>query len=398
MSLLLRCARTRLDGATAAEIRELAAGKIDWPGLRAMAHRHRVMPLLYRSLFKTCPEIVPEDALAELRLDFQANAARNIELTTELLKVLEALELGGIPAVAYKGPVLAQVAYGDIALRQFGDLDVLIREGDLWSARDMLNGIGFEPEPPYDRFERGNYHRGDGEFTLRQGERDICLEIHWYPVTRAFTFEPDPAQLIRSAREIDLLGQEVREIHPETMLLILCVHGTHDGWPRLNAICDIAEQIHAHPEMDWGRTFQLADKLGSQRMLKLGMLLASDVLGIIFQEPVVEFIHSDPAAASLARQVSRKLILSDGQSTSLNPRWLELKARERVQDKVRFVVALLFKPSIEDWSLMRLPSSLGFLSVLFRPFRVMVKNSSLSSVRRYPAVRDLEGNHVPQIQ
>jgi hypothetical protein len=398
MELLLHCSRTRIDETTATHIRELANGEIDWPSLRALAHRHRVMPLLYRSLYKTCSELVPEDALGYLRQDYQANAARNLILTGELLKVLDAMESAGIPAIAYKGYVLAQTAYGDIALRQFNDLDVLIQEENLWRARDELAPLGFEPVPPYDRFERGNYHRGDGEFKLRHREREITLEIHWLPVTRSFTFEPDLEDLFQRAQEIELEGWGIRRIPPETMLLVLCVHGTHDGWPRINFICDIAEYIHSEPEMDWERTFNLAHQFGSQRMLRIGMLLASDVIGVTFSEPMLQFIHSDPTASSLARKISRKLILSDSQNASLNLRWLEIQARERNQDKLRFGVELLLKPSVEDWSLMRLPSWLGFLYIPLRYLRVMIKNSSLTSVRRNPAAREVERTHAPDIQ
>lgn len=146
IELLLKSARTRLDGATAAQIRELAAGEIDWPGLRGLAHRHRVMPLLYRSLYKTCPELVPEDALAELRLDYQANAARNMFLNRELIKILHFFETEGIQAIPFKGPTLAEEAYGNLALRQFNDLDILIQEGDVLEARDLMISHDYQPE------------------------------------------------------------------------------------------------------------------------------------------------------------------------------------------------------------------------------------------------------------
>ncbi len=52
--LLVCCARTRLDPETTERIHSLTKNGIDWEYLVGAAARHRVMPLLCRSLEKTC--------------------------------------------------------------------------------------------------------------------------------------------------------------------------------------------------------------------------------------------------------------------------------------------------------------------------------------------------------
>ena len=52
----------------------------------------------------------------------------NLYLTQEMLKLLSAFRKKGIPAIPYKGPVLAQAVYGNVGLRQFGDLDITVPE------------------------------------------------------------------------------------------------------------------------------------------------------------------------------------------------------------------------------------------------------------------------------
>jgi hypothetical protein len=90
---------------------------------------------LYQSLNTTCPEAVPKANLAQLRNYFHANAQRNLFLTQELLKLLTLFKTNGISAIPYKGPVLAVAVYGNLALRQFGDLDILVHKRDVLRAK-----------------------------------------------------------------------------------------------------------------------------------------------------------------------------------------------------------------------------------------------------------------------
>ena len=43
-----------------------------------------------------------------------------------------------IEALAFKGPTLSQMAYGDITLRQYSDLDILVDEKEIFKAGSVL--------------------------------------------------------------------------------------------------------------------------------------------------------------------------------------------------------------------------------------------------------------------
>ncbi|RXM21985.1 hypothetical protein EO238_26195, partial [Citrobacter sp. AAK_AS5] len=60
-----------------------------------------------------------------------------------LLRLQQLMESHGIRLVPIKGPVLARLAYGDVALRQFEDLDLIVRRPDLVCAVDLLERDGF---------------------------------------------------------------------------------------------------------------------------------------------------------------------------------------------------------------------------------------------------------------
>ncbi len=144
--LLLCCARISSDSSRAEQLRALLHKDLDWAVLRRIAHQHGVVPLVYWRLSNTCPEAVPTAVLDRLRGDIHANSLRNLSLTRELLRLLNLFEAQGIFAIPYKGPALAAFAYGNLALRQFADLDILVRKHDVPRAKEVFISAGYRSE------------------------------------------------------------------------------------------------------------------------------------------------------------------------------------------------------------------------------------------------------------
>ncbi|NET52279.1 MAG: nucleotidyltransferase family protein, partial [Merismopedia sp. SIO2A8] len=168
IELLLSCARTKIDAPIAEQIKNLIEQGINWEHLTKTAKRHGVMPLLYQSLNNTGPNKVPQQILNQLRDNFQANTLHNLFLSQELLKILKLFEANDISAIPFKGPVLAAWAYGNLALRQFSDLDILVNKQDFPRARDLLISQGYN---------RCNQLYWECELTSDQGLYNI--DIHW---------------------------------------------------------------------------------------------------------------------------------------------------------------------------------------------------------------------------
>ena len=71
-------------------------------------------------------------------------------LTGELVKVMELLEDNGIKAFTYKGPVLASQAYGNIGLREFGDIDIFIEKENALKVKDLMIDNEYSVYPKID--------------------------------------------------------------------------------------------------------------------------------------------------------------------------------------------------------------------------------------------------------
>src|SRR5262249_42701587 len=133
--LLLYCARSSPD---ARSIRDLVSKGIDWQTLLKLAAQHCVRPMLLQTLKSVCWDAVPPKIQLELTLFNKANVQKNLLFTGELLRLFGLFQQNAILIATFKGPVLAHSVYGHISLREFSDLDILVREADLSKAEDIL--------------------------------------------------------------------------------------------------------------------------------------------------------------------------------------------------------------------------------------------------------------------
>ena len=375
IDLLLSCSRTQLNNLHRDRIKSLLRQNINWDYLMETAQRHKVMTLLYQSLKATCPEAVPQTTLKQLRFLFQVNYLRNQFLTEELLKLLTLFEKSNISAVPFKGPVLAVKAYGNLALRQFSDLDILIHKRDIFRVKELLLFQGYQLAshiPPTDIYKLMHL-RAACEYNFFNKERCVTVEPHWDFTQRKLCISLNLESLWQNLKEISLDGKTVPTFSLEDSLLIVCINGTKDHWRTLKHICDVAELIRSHQEIDWDRLIQQTRITGCKRILLLGLFLANDILGANLPEKIWKHIETDLALKDLVLQVNKRLFDSTtrpskhfGGNFSL---W-DIQVRERLLDKVWYCSNLVFGPNEGDADFLPLPDYLAWIYPFIRPFRL----------------------------
>lgn len=346
MCILLAAARTNLRNEDAQRVRALAADQPDWDALMRLATRHQVTPLLFRSLYSACPELVPPDVLDKLRGSYTAAALHNMFMTSELVSLMQTLEAKGIPAATIKGPSLALTAYGDPGLRLFSDLDILIHKTDFARARAVLADCGYQPALDLTPEEERAHLRVHHDYPLEHAHKSVVVELQWGIMESPFRFPRDLDQWWGRFQYQPIAGKQVMSMPAEDMLHILCVHGCKHLWERLSWICDLNEMICAHPQLDWEALAVYAQRLGSRRMVRVGLLLTHLLLETRLPSQVVDDLGSDHVALQLAARSCVRLF--NPQSLELNleeeaPLYY-LRMHERWRDRAR--IALHFYPSL----------------------------------------------------
>jgi len=278
IALLLCCSRTRLDTKTIKSIHSIVQRKIDWDYIIKIAITHRVFPLLYRSLKITCPPSVPIHHLDRLQLYYLNNAGDNLARTTRLLELILLFEDHHIITIPFKGPVLAESAYGDLALRQFTDLDILVYRDQVFDAYQLLLFQGYRTDVSFNAKQIKEYSKTEYSLAATDEDSGMIVELHW-EITGRYTgcsFGLD--HFGNRLEKTTILGRQIHQFPAEDLLVYLCIHGAKDGWNILDRVCCVAELIRSYTDMDWKRVEQLSDKIHCRRMLHLGLFLAHHLL------------------------------------------------------------------------------------------------------------------------
>src|SRR5262245_17622226 len=175
---LLNCVVVNSSSATQ-EMMALLQDGIDWDRLIRVASHHGVLPLLHRTLQGLECDKVPEPVLRGLQQHFRSNALRNLFLVGEMLRILSLLQGLGIWAIPFKGPVLAASIYGDSSLREFVDLDILVRKSDVFRARDLLLREGYAMDTPMTESEQLARLESGCAMSLSRHDGKAIVDLHW---------------------------------------------------------------------------------------------------------------------------------------------------------------------------------------------------------------------------
>ncbi|MGH9685107.1 MAG: nucleotidyltransferase domain-containing protein [Candidatus Acidiferrales bacterium] len=371
--LLVACARTRINSSAAAQIAELLSQPLDWEYVLAEAAENSIVPLLERQLRAVAPGSVPPVPMEWLKNATRANVVRCLFLASELTKILARFESEGIQAVPYKGPVLALQAYGDVILRDFDDLDIILRQSDMPRANEIMLALGYQARFPWILGSAGSLSMIPGEYNYRDDARRIMVELHTERTFRHFPRFADIDDFATRLERVEFAGQRIASFSPEDTLILLCIHGAKDFWERLSWIADVSELIQAH-SLAWEEVFARSEAIGATRMLSVGLSLASALLGAPLPAMARDRVRPDRVAALVVSQISQRALNRHSPPLSAVGRF---RFRSRMmRGRVigfRYAMRLALVPAEEDWEMIRLPASLSPLYLALRPLRLLRK-------------------------
>lgn len=375
IELLLLCARPQTDDDAVARIRTLLQQKLDWQLIFQLAEYHRTIPLLAFHLHNDAPDLLANDIQTELQTSRINSTQQNLVLGMEVLRLTDLLSAKGINAVPFKGPVSAMLAYGDMALRACGDIDLLVTQIDHGKAEKVLEHDGYTVETRYqDAMQSSLWHE----------QRQISVDLHWgIPPIRP---RLNSDQLRRGLRPITLLTKPVLTFSPCDTLLVTARNAVKEYWkPSLHHVSDIAALTINYTNDDWRIAFTRAREIGCQRILIAAVLLAHRLLNLTLPAAAPGKLFSHQGINKVVDELQDHLFLNPGEQVTE----LLMKPHHHRQKQIYFLTLTdslwnrslywlnwASTPNKADLDFVTLPKTLSFLYFFIRPLRLLVKRMS----------------------
>lgn len=345
----------------------------------ALADLHAVGPLAFSSLGGHQAGVQDSLLKTELAASHQVNVFRNLALAAELVALCKRFAANQILAVPLKGPALAALAYGDVGLRAFADLDLFVRREQVIPARDLLREAGFEMYSKVHHSSDAAYLRSiNAEFTMCRGNTSV--DLHWRVLPDFFPFHLDSESLWAGVTTQRLAGHHLPAFSPEHQLLYLAAHGAKHYWAKLRWACDFAKFLQVVP-VDWSRTLELAQAAGKPLMLTHALALVRKLFHLELPAAAARLV--DAKAEDLAERVCAWIIASDARPPETPTQaWFLSQFTDGLADTMRLWHGMAFAPTEAEWRLVQLPPALYPLYYPIRLGRMAVKYVSGSGTTR----------------
>ena len=338
--------------------------QLDWDYVVTTARAHGLLPLLQKYLTNTT---VPGHVLSCLKREAVANSQSMLHLVGKQLRVYNAFQEHGIPVAIFKGAILAQMAYGEMCLRQAGDIDVLINRRDFAQARGLLESLGYEMTPRLTPAQLASHLRNNCEIQFMRDEWFTVVDLHWDLAPRSFSFGLKADEVMSRLQSVSLAGATVQTFGSEDLALYQAMHGAKHLWRRLEWISSLAETLRETPELDWDTVINRAANARATRMLALGLRLVEQFSDV----PVpAASVDKDGTMQIMAAGIRAHIFNTFGYADSTETNLYNLRIMDRKRDALISGLRSIFVPTLPDWQTLALPSSLHPLYYAYRPLRL----------------------------
>jgi len=294
-----------------------------------------------------------------------------LRMTAGLFRILDEFASAGIGALVVKGPVLAVRAYGDPAIRSYGDLDLLVRRRDIRRATELMMAGGYDAAVPLAAIDAGKI---PGQYLFSRPEAKLIIELHNDFTLRYFPRRLPLERFFERQTRVQVDSREVPALSVEDELVLICVHGAKHLWERLMWIADVAALVSRQANLDWDRAVSSAREAGAERMLHTGLRLAATLLKLRLPGLVLEKVKSDQAAENLTGQILNWLPAAGYAPPGLFERAaFRLRMHGGLVSAPAYLLRLSLSPTEEDWGAGTEENQSSFLDMVRRPFRLARK-------------------------
>ena len=335
--------------------------------------RQGILPIVYKNLqfiYKQTQKKELQDLIDILKPHYLNISKKNILLSSELIYLSKILNKNNIKFISFKGPTLSKIAYGDITIRQYSDLDILIQKKDFIYIANVLISKGFKPLYPIDTFiDNKVMFEMNNDCPFYDSKRGISIEVHW-DFFRKLALNTKKFKPWQNIQTININNYNLYILQNETYLVYHTLHASKHIWERLEWIVDVDRFIRAIPTLDWDKMINMAKELGALKMFLLGIYLSKHY----FDTPIPKYIDNLCKKTNLHNIPAfiEEEFHEDNPSPedSLTKLIKVIQLRDNLYYKTLTILEFIFKPGINERRMIILSDKWFWLYWIIRPFGI----------------------------
>ena len=336
----------------------------DWSALSDAAERHGMTAFVQSSLahWPAVPAHVRD--LIERRAQLQR--MRALRAAAWLAHLSALLQRERVVAVAIKGPLFSRWLYGDVGMRRFADLDLLVDPAQRGQALQVLRLAGYSLPGNLSPAAASSVYAGTGAWPL-QHATEIGVDLHWRVQAAGFGVPLETSEVLRESVPTTIAGGDVRIPAPAHAAALTLLHAAKHLWASLELVLSIAHLVR-RTDVDWTRVYDLATHAGAWNGAAAGLTLADEFFHVGLPAVLRDRVRQR-RVQQLVRAAQTFLAMPDVSGASRRSEILtHCAALDATRGRVKYAAWRLFVPTPVEAAWYRLPDR--FLS-LYGPLRLL---------------------------
>jgi hypothetical protein len=276
------------------------------------------------------------------------------------------------------------MVYGEISLRQAGDIDVLINRENFSRAKSLLESLGYQMIPHLTPAQLASHLANHCEIQFMRDDWFTVVDLHWELAPRSFLFKLRANEVMSRLQSVSLAGTQVETFCAEDLVLYQAMHGAKHVWRRMERIVALAESLRAMPEVNWDTVVARAEIVHATRILGLGLRLVEEFSDVHPPLRVLAAVDSQGVMRQMATTIRKQIFSTPYPANSTETNVFNLHVMDRKRDALLAALHAIIVPTLTDWQAVALPAPLHSLYYAVRPLRLakVYSNRLWQRVRR----------------
>lgn len=316
----------------------------DWEGLIATSFNSELQPLLYSKLKPYFSNIFfPDFVQSDLRQAHLRTAQKNLLMLHHAGLIFKAIRSKNIPVIGLKGIYLIDNVFKNIAARPFGDIDIMVKKGDVKAVINILQSLGYEMET---YFSLEDQNLDIKHVPPMYNEKRLPVEIHWSILQEDNPFCIDVNELWFRAVETKIADVQVLALSPEDLLVHLCLHFAYQHHLKYGfyGLYDIVEVINKfRDKIKWPLIVDISRTWGVERVVLLALSLSKDLLTADIPAQLLNDLKPLDVDPWVLRQ-SRSIIMDENSSGIMTPDLADFANKPRLFHRIKLIIERIFVP------------------------------------------------------